>query len=90
MDASLSKIYTLSEAFAYLIARGAPLKSENSIYQLTHRRLIGHHKRGRQLRFCQQDLDDYLVSITGPYIPPKKLIEGSKTVNEGSKAVNED
>lgn len=68
--------YNIQEAFDYLRKHGAPLKNANSLYQLVHRKQIGHHHMVRELRFTQEDLDVYLASITGPHIPPMKLIEG--------------
>jgi hypothetical protein len=71
----LPKIYNISEAFEFLSARGAPLKNEKSIYLLTHRKEIGHFHMGRELRFAEQDLEDYLIEIRGEHILPRKLID---------------
>jgi excisionase family DNA binding protein len=65
-----NRIYTFKEAFKYLKDRKAPIKNEQSLYQLVHDRKIGRFRMGRELRFRKYHLDDYLRSITGDDIPP--------------------
>lgn len=60
METTNNALHTIEEAADLLRT------SVGYMYRLTSSRRIGHYKIGRELRFSQEHLDEYLASVAVP------------------------